>query len=516
MIGKNFLAPYRFQHKSERIAYFVLTLMLLSGILAGQTRQIFVNTKDKLSYEYLNYQMTHGTYMPAFALQQPFSLPNPEDIDSTIAAIFLREHWQRQFGNKEFTIYSEFGGDLFHGGSWRKWLHGNIRFTYANEWITLVNSTAIDEKYKYDANFAGDLSKSQSWIYGRVEEAYININLPMGMQFFYGRMPRNWGPINSYSLLLSDYAYSFDHLLFSYTHPFFRLSLIAAQLDNMDGLSYTDEETITAYSNASRYLVGHRLDIRISDDLQFALSETGVYGGEGRGWEWEFLNPMQFFYAIQRNDGKLINPRWSLDASWKPAKKWALYSQLHLDDIIVNNDPGINARAKYPDRLALNLSIRNADLILLGMHTQVDYTRIWNRTYQSRNTYENYIYRGLALGYPAASLEEISISFSYWNIFPFVLRNRFIYGRYGDVQPDDVFTLDKEPFPVPPTIHNIYNRTELDFFYGQRLQASIYARYLANPIHYENRYSLNEQWLFGIKLKVLISGSWDIVNPKEN
>ena len=41
---------------------------------------------------------------------------------------------------------------------------------------TLGNNTVIDQDYKHDPEFAGDLSESDNWLYGRVNDAYININ----------------------------------------------------------------------------------------------------------------------------------------------------------------------------------------------------------------------------------------------------------------------------------------------------------------------------------------------------
>ena len=75
-------------------------------------------------------------------------------------------------------------------------------------------------------------------------------------------------------------------------------------------------------------------------------------------------------------------------------------------------------RARFPDRLGVMFSTRTGDILLLGLNLDLTYTRIWNRTYQSKFTWENYHYRQLGLGYPCASCEEVKFKFGYWGLFP--------------------------------------------------------------------------------------------------
>ena len=89
----------------------------------------------------------------------------------------------------------------------------------------------------------------------------------------------------------------------------------------------------------------------------------------------------------------------------------------------MKNEPGQNDRANLPDRFAMNISIRSGDLILTGLNTNLSYVRIWNDTYQSRWTWENYHYRGLGLGYPCASCEEFKFKVGYWGKFPLFIQN---------------------------------------------------------------------------------------------
>lgn len=119
--------------------------------------------------------------------------------------------------------------------------------------------------------------------------------------------------------------------------------------------------------------MGHRLDIHFSDNFQIGLIEMATYGGPDRSPEFAFFNLLTFYYPTQRNDRKLMSGLWAIDAFYKPVKKISLYGQFLIDDIIVNNEPGIDDRAQYDDRFGLMLSVRTGDLIQ-GLNTDITYT----------------------------------------------------------------------------------------------------------------------------------------------
>ncbi len=143
-----------------------------------------------------------------------------------------------------------------------------------------------------------------------------------------------------------------------------------------------------------------------------------IYGGEDRDFEFAFLNPMNFYYGIQRNDQKQMSGLWNVDVFYKPWKKFTLYTQFLIDDIIVNNDPGVDDRARYPDRFGLTVSARTGDWLLTGLNLNLTYTRVWNRTYQSKFTYENYHFRELGLGFPCCQYGRNKICHRLLGHFP--------------------------------------------------------------------------------------------------
>jgi hypothetical protein len=199
------------------------------------------------------------------------------------------------------------------------------------------------------------------------------------------------------------------------------------------------------------------------------------------------FNPMNFYYPLQRNDKIAISGLWSLDLFYKPLDQLSLYGQFLLDDVVVNNDPGEDDRARFPDRLGMMLSARSGDFLFDGSNLDFTYVRIWNRTYQSKVTYENYHYRQLGLGYPAASCEEFKFKIGIWNFFPFYFENEMIVGRYGNAMLTDVFPLVKESFPIGPVTHNVVNISKLKYFYNTSLNAYLNMYYFKDKNHYLNR-----------------------------
>lgn len=187
-----------------------------------------------------------------------------------------------------------------------------------------------------------------------------------------------------------------------------------------------------------------------------------------------------------------------------------VYWQFLLDDIVVNNDPGEDDRARYPDRLGTLLSLRSADWLVNGLNTNLTYVRIWNRTYQSMRSWESYHYRQYGLGYPCASCEEVKLKFSYWGWFPFWIRNESVYGRYGSVAVSDIFPLKKEPYPVPPVTNNFINHLEMFYFYNSRISAFASFIYRDRVSHYSNRFSERSHFVVTAGVRLILSGALPI------
>jgi hypothetical protein len=448
---------------------------------------------------------------PDFAFQQPYSKKTLNDsrLKSPVAKYF-KSYWNRFYSDENVSGQLQLSSRLNkHDKVFNRYrAAGSLHFN--GPYMSLANRTIVDQDYKVDPLYAGDLSESNSWLFGRVNDAYGHLNFK-NIDLFYGRMHRNWGPVQSPSLILSDNPYTYDHFLFSYTYKKLKLSIIFARLEDIDALVKTQvDSSAVLIRGARKFMVGHRLDLAFSKSFQIAFTEMAMYGGRDRDFELRFLNPLNFYYGLQRNDGLSISGLWNLDVFYKPHPRITLYLQGLIDDVIVNNDPGVDDRARFPDRLGITASARTGDLLIQGLNTDLTYTRIWNRTYQSLNTYENYHYGGLGLGYPCASCEEVKLRLSYWDMFPFVITSQTIAGRYGAVTLTDVFPLKKETFPISPVTDNIINITELHYFPSTWLQSYLRIHYSKKSTHYLSRINPYEGFAFSLGVKLILAGGIEL------
>ena len=488
----------------------VFILILIAGFLYGQDTEKYIYLDD-IAYKYLDYRINSGKSIPGFVFYQPYDTKTLETDDRAVkGGTYFDRFWQRYYGSGEISGQLDLGDEVrYHNTVFNRYrVRGSIHFAHEN--ITLANRTAVNQDFKHDPQYAGDLSESGHWLYGRVNEAYINLNFG-GFNGFLGRVQRNWGPIGSKSLMLSDNPYTYDHFLFSYTWKILKISLIFGRLEDLDAWEQQNAEQAPVFiKNARKYFTGHRLDLAFSERFQIGLTEMATYGGEDRDFEFAFLNPMNFYYGIQRNDQKQMNGMWSLDLFYKPWQQLTLYGQFLIDDIIVNNDPGVDDRARYPDRLGIMASARTGDWLLEGLNLELTYNRIWNRTYQSKNTYENYHYRELGMGYPTASCEEAKIQAGFWGLFPLFIETDLLIGRYGDVALTDLFPLEKESFPLAPVTDNLLTNLNVYYFFNPLVNASVNLQYLKDKNHYTNRINQFEGFSARIGVQIVLAGGLDL------
>jgi hypothetical protein len=130
-----------------------------------------------------------------------------------------------------------------------------------------------------------------------------------------GRDVVEWGPGFRGSLVLSRNSNFYD--LFKFTFRYRKSKF----------------EHIHAFLNAdhSKYLAGHRLEIRPFRNFQFSVNETVVYGG--RSVEFLYLNPFAPILIAERHLGNQDNNKVSLDATlFIPKQRAKIYLEILFDD----------------------------------------------------------------------------------------------------------------------------------------------------------------------------------------
>lgn len=324
-----------------------------------------------------------------------------------------------------------------------------------------INEVDINKGFKYDENFHGDTNE---WITGYFSSSYTIYESNRGFEFFAGRMSRNFGLLNDYSTILSNNSYSFDHFGFSTTGSSLKYSFYTTRLNDTIGADISGETMdIGVEANCKRFWTIQRLDYKMNDDIQFSISESIIYGGPDQQLVASYINPINFFYASQRNQKIQLNGFWQANLFYRIKSGFVLYLDVFVDDIIVNNESENIERDFHPDRLGVLLKLSTSKFkdYLISLR----YARISNETYTSLRTFENYLYYNNSIGFPYNSYESIKLSAAYLKKIPFYCKLSFELFQKGDKDLFSPFNDEITEFPLGEVSKGILSTMNISNFF---------------------------------------------------
>jgi len=207
----------------------------------------------------------------------------------------------------------------------------------------------------------------------------------------FGRQSLFWGPGYGGSLILSDNSPAFDMLLLSARFGPVKAMAFSAMLDKMWG-----EHGDPPYRYlANRYLSGHRVDWMVNDRIELGLSELVLYGGDVRGIELQYINPLLPYYATQWNsatDRRDDNVMACAEFAVRPVDGLKVYGQFLVDDFSYSGgDPnalGYIAGFYLSDPLGLS-----------GTDLRAEYTRVDSWTYTHLEQDKQFTHYGWLIGH---------------------------------------------------------------------------------------------------------------------
>lgn len=225
----------------------------------------------------------------------------------------------------------------------------------------------------------------------RVVDGYLEIQLPY-VRLFVGRMARNWGLPGTHGFLISSYAYTYDHIGYSFGSSRLSLSGVFAPLSDFAG-------------DTARYFSSHRFDWQIRDNLLLSGSESVIYGGVNRRMDLNLTNPVGVWEISAAQPGAERNTLGLVELWWRPVAGFVTYGAFLLDNTMVGGDAasvltqwGAHVGVQMP-QLYPTLGLR-ADLALLN-----------SLAYRSRNgRVEYYAFQGLSLGRDMSDAVAASVS----------------------------------------------------------------------------------------------------------
>lgn len=440
--------------------YFTFILLIATGILFGLNNRYL--TMDDPYYLMIEYEMIKSENNHLFVLNQPFTSNDIYNLFDENNSVFKQYFFSKypyfkkqNLDSTNFSLRVE-PGLIYENQTFgiSKYLGVNGEIVINN--ILLVNNFRLDESLRNVPDFHGDTT---SWIMGYFGESYASIKFANKSEIFMGRIPRNWGIPNEYSLLFSDYTYPFDHYGFTTYNDNLKYSFYTTRLNDVDAMDIKGQYIpLGETANSKRYWAAQRLDVRFTDNFQMSFSEATIYGGPNQGFVASYLNPVNFFYAAQRNQKNSdiqMSGLWQINLFYKYKRGFSIYLDLFADDIIVNNIPGQDDRSIHPDRLAVQCKLSMADIFYKQMLFSIGYVRIWNETYLSYRTWENYSYFNRSIGYPTMSYEGIKFKLTNFKRIPLVTSFSAEIFQHGDRIITQSLTDEINEFPVIPVVYGI-------------------------------------------------------------
>jgi len=266
----------------------------------------------------------------------------------------------------------------------------------------LDRAKALDPDYtgKKWRGLAGDLETGALYVAGGGASAVL------------GRQRVFWGP-RPQNLILSATAEPLDLFSVAYHRGILSFTFLTARLDQSRPDSVDYDRFPETQFNDNRYLVGHRLDVKLHRRLRVGVSETSLYGGEGRSLELYYLNPFQVFHTVQLNEQLDDNTIIGGDFVFLPGKGFCVYGQGIVDDYQVDDR---SAGDKEPNEIALMAGVFRAGKSgTIIPDVRLEYTRIANRTYHQVLPRNRYLYRNKLLTSPLGpDADSLSLDFRWW------------------------------------------------------------------------------------------------------
>lgn len=393
---------------------FIISLFLLVPVEAeaGQTETIPVGDEIyEWVYEYVDQLYLRGYFRELHTGTKPFyrgeialsilSLKDKiekKEIQPTETEKWLIQKLENEFSYEIFSLVAknEEGNDLKLGLDFLE----NAKFqreeksnfferglpslaVQLNKNFSLLVRYNIDESLAKDPHYIG---KVWNGFAGEANQAYFSFHFRY-FDLLLGRDKISWGQSKISALILSEGSLAFDMLKIQKRWGLFQGTAFAGVLDPMNSNDGKEIE---------RYFSGHRVSFKIRSWAELGVSETVVYGGEGRNLEPHYLNPLFWYHGAQVNGNQDDNTFLSFDFNFTPKKNLLLYGEFLIDDYQIEkksqsdqetNELGYVAGFLYAFPSKLN-----------GFQMNLEYDRVNNRTYNQKNIWNRYLNRNKLIG----------------------------------------------------------------------------------------------------------------------
>lgn len=225
----------------------------------------------------------------------------------------------------------------------------------------------------------------------RPEEAYVEIQMPY-VRLFFGRVYRNWGLPGTFGMLVSPYAYSYDHIAYRFGTERVALSGLYAPFDDFGG-------------DTARHFSSHRFDWRILDNLAISVGESAVYGGPNRRIDFRLTNPILPWEIAGSREGTERNSMGTAEVWWRIYDDLVTYGAFLVDNTAVGDDERTEGFNQYAAAVGVQLPTLAPRFAL-----RADLSLVSALAYRSRVArYEYYAVDGIGLAHDRTDAAVVSL-----------------------------------------------------------------------------------------------------------
>ena len=288
----------------------------------------------------------------------------------------------------------------------------NGKYQYKN--IVTQYGYTVNSKYKKDTIFFSGTGKLENKKSSRSNTSYLGYNLK-NFNLLIGRIGKNFGYINQYSLIKSDNPLPYDDISFNLFNKKIKYVYTLTRLE--DSYSYDSRENLIQYNWNKRYLNFHRIELNINKKIKMAISESVLYGGENQNLVPFYINPINIYFLSKMNDRSSYeetnaNILGTFEIYYNTFKNSSFFMQFLIDDM----DFTKSLRSQFPDRIGINLLISLTDFLTDKSNLKIGYKYLSNYTYNSYYTFGNYTFYDRSIGYPKNGFKEIAIEYDFFKI----------------------------------------------------------------------------------------------------
>jgi len=241
-----------------------------------------------------------------------------------------------------------------HEGFWKRFKNDGVDFFQARGYIDVNISKHIYVQLGHDKMFIGNGLRSLIWSDYAPPQLYLRANVKV---------------------------WKLNYM--------FQLNRMAADvIGNSGGLANgTYPEKYVAFHHAS-INIGKKLNLGVFESIVFSPQDS--VNGDKAAFQWNYVNPVIFYRAIEQQFGSSDNAIIGADIKWNLVRNVSLYGQLVLDEFLLGH---IKARdGWWANKFAIQGGVKYIDVLgVSNLDLQLETNIVRPYTYSHSTRYANYM-----------------------------------------------------------------------------------------------------------------------------